>query len=316
MKSALRILVGVAVFGGFACLTTLANGQVFTYYIAPIATALVFVALSRTPLFSRAKTPPIKNKPPTQAAAVAQTPAPRDAAEAEKAFMANPASRSLRAMIEAKSEESPRLGPGLGGKEVFQRIFNGMSANGTRRVHVESLLCMLGALAGYSCQASVRADCVARGLPENGLFARLTGADGTDYFFGDHLNKPMSETEYSVWGLTAAAAHTAGCDPLPDIGDIFTHTVETLGKPGFGIPRVPEQHRASDLPINFLRDVWPVIHPTAKWFCLKPSDWPILYGVAIQEAISLTKTIIDPRMAFIIVMESAIPMSKVNIKLA
>jgi len=313
MKSALRILVGVAVFLGVSGLMLLLKNQELARYIAPIAFGLVFMALFRTRLFSHTKKPTIKNKIPTPTPTV--EPILDTRSEAEKAFMANPVTRSLRAIIEAKSEERPRLGPELGGKEVFQIIFNAMSAHGTRRVHVESMLCMLGALAGYSCQASVRADCIARGLPENGLFIRFTGADGTDYFFGDSINKPMAETEYSVWGLTAAAAQAAGCDPLPDIGDIFTHTVTALAGTGFGIPRVPEQNRAVDLPITYLKDLWPVIHPTTLWFCLKPSDWPILYGVAIQEAINLTKTVIDPRMAFTIVMESAIPMSKVNIKL-
>ncbi|KAL0630203.1 hypothetical protein Q9L58_010951, partial [Maublancomyces gigas] len=138
MKSALRILVGVAVFGGFSVLLMLFNNHAFSYYIAPIATGLVFMALSGTRLFSRSKTPTIKNKIPTSLPTV--EPILNTWSEAEKAFMANPATTSLRAIIEAKSEENPQLGPSLGGKEVFQRIFNGMSANGTRRVHVESLL--------------------------------------------------------------------------------------------------------------------------------------------------------------------------------
>lgn len=202
----------------------------------------------------------------------------------------------------------------MGGKEVFQRIFNGLKDD--KGVYVESLLCILGALAGYSCQASVRAECIERGLQGNSLFSVMGGADGTQYFCGDALNKPLAEMQYSVWGLAGAAAKEAGCETLPDLRDMFMHTVNTISGPGFGIPRVGEEHRASDVPVNYLREIWPVIHPVAKWFCLKPSDWPILYGVAIQEAIALTKTIVDPHTALTIVMESAIPMSKVNIGLA
>ncbi|NWA26136.1 hypothetical protein HX870_08605 [Pseudomonas gingeri] len=314
MKSVLRILVGVAVFSGLTCLVVFFNNPVFTHYIAPLTIGLVFMALSMTRLFSRAKKPKVKNKPATQVPAA--EPISDTRSETQKAFMAHPATRTLREIIEAKHEENPRLGPALGGKEVYQRIFNGMKANDTRGVHVETLLCILGALAGYACQASVRADAIARGLPENALFMRITSTDGIDYFYGDPLNKPMSETEYSVWGLTAAAAQAAGCDSLPDIGDIFEHTAKNLKGTDFGIPRVPVEHRAAGLPINFLKAFWPAIHPTAECYCLKPSDWPILYGVAIQEAISQAKTVIDPRMAFIIVMETAIPMSKVNIELA
>jgi hypothetical protein len=48
-------------------------------------------------------------------------------------------------------------------------------------------------------------------------------------------------------------------------------------------------------------------------FCPNPVDWPILYSLAIQEAIYAGKEAIEPGLAFRIVMESAIPMSKVDL---
>jgi len=41
-------------------------------------------------------------------------------------------------------------------------------------------------------------------------------------------------------------------------------------------------------------------------------QWPVLLGIAIQQAMYLGKGIIDPGLAVSIVMESAVPMSKVD----
>jgi hypothetical protein len=59
--------------------------------------------------------------------------------------------------------------------------------------------------------------------------------------------------------------------------------------------------------------LWPQLFPLAQKFCDKPSDWPILFGVAIQEIIFASKDLIDPDLALRIVMESAVPMSKIYV---
>ena len=69
----------------------------------------------------------------------------------------------LRSIAE-RAKIDPMIGAKLGGKEIFERLVRGMKTD--RGVHTESLLCALGALAGYACQASLRANALAKGLPE------------------------------------------------------------------------------------------------------------------------------------------------------
>lgn len=161
----------------------------------------------------------------------------------------------IRAVRE-RSGEYPLIGAKPGVKEVFQRLIDGMKNE--KAVHLESLLCALGALAG-------------------------------------------------------GAAQHAGAKELPDFNEIFQYTSTVIGSDQFGIPRVPENHRASDTPINYLNAIWPRLFPTVRLFCPSPVDWPILYGLAVQEAIDAGKSAIDPALALRIVMESAIPMSKVDL---
>jgi hypothetical protein len=199
----------------------------------------------------------------------------------------------------------------LGGREIFQRTVDAMKD--ARGIHVESLLACLGALAGYACQASVRARNLVPGArsPATQLVV-AQGADGRQYFFGDALNEPLAESRFSLWSLTAEAVQKLG-KPPPDLTDVFRHVAATVGGPEFGLPRVPEAHRPRDLPIRYLKAMWPVMLPIAKRFCDEPSQLPIVFGLAIQHAIVMGRTMIDPTLAASIAMECAVPMSKVDL---
>lgn len=213
--------------------------------------------------------------------------------------------------IRERSKEDPLIGAKLGAKEVFQRLLEGMKD--PKGVHVESLLTALGALAGYACQANLRAQALAKGMPETAPFQVVRTKDGKQYFFGDPLNNALAGSQYSVWGLVGGAAQHSGAKDFPDLNEMFQHTSTVLGGQQFGIPRVPDNRKAADTPINYLKAFWPTLFPTVKLFCPNPVDWPILYSLAAQEAIYAGKESIDPGLAFRIVMESAIPMSKVDL---
>lgn len=221
------------------------------------------------------------------------------------------ASDSLFNAIAEKRKTDPLIGAKLGGKEVFERLLAGMKNE--RGVHIESMLCALGALAGYSCQANLRAQAVAKGMDETTAFISVSGADGRKYFFGDPLNQALAESQHSIWNLAVGAARSNGCSILPDINDIFSHVTETVGTDSFGVPRFPDGHNASDSPINYLKVLWPTFFPLVTTFCKEPIEWPFLFGIAIQEALDAGKQALPQDVALQIIMEAAIPMSKVDL---
>jgi hypothetical protein len=116
-----------------------------------------------------------------------------------------------------------------------------------------------------------------------------------------------------VWGLAAGAAQHNGCKSLPNINSIFAHVTETVGTDAFGIPQLPEGRVTSDTPINYLKALWPALFPVAKMFCKQPTEWPFLFGVAIQEALDAGREALTQDVALAIIMESAILMSKVDL---
>ena len=222
----------------------------------------------------------------------------------------SPAKQALLRAIAEKRAEDPLIGAKLGAREIVQWLLVAMKSE--KGVHIESLLAVLGALAGYSCQASVREQARLGGSSQESLVV-ANGTDGKKYFFGDALNKPLAEDQHSIWGLAADAAQKNGCEQLPDLGAIFKHTAESVGGVAFRIPRIPANHKPGDLPINYLTALWPKVRPTLEEFCAQPSEWPVLLGLSIQDAILKAKGVIDPRLALEIVMEYAVPMSKVDL---
>jgi hypothetical protein len=214
----------------------------------------------------------------------------------------NPARDALRQAIAAKRKEDPLIGAKLGAKEVVQWLLGAFKDQ--KGVHVESFLAALGSLAGHACQASVRE----RNLP----LQTVQGADGCKYWFGDALNKPLAEDRYSVWGLAAGAAQKNGCTRLPDVAAILKHVAATVGGPEFGIPRIPAAHTPGDIPANYVRALWPKLTPMFPDFCADAAEWPVLMGLALQEALIMTREALDPCLGLQIVMECAIPMSKID----
>jgi hypothetical protein len=245
----------------------------------------------------------------TMSAVAAQPASPASAASA--ALM--PDDIFMRAIAE-RAKTDPLVGAKLGGKEIFERLVRGMKTD--RGVHAESLLCALGALAGYACQASLRANALTKGLPETTYLTLVTTRNGQKFWFGDALNKPLAESQYAVWKVVAGAAQQAGCTAPPALDDIFRHTAQVVGSPEFGVPRLPDGHPTQDLPATYVRSLWPVFLPVVKKFCPVPDQWPLLYAIAIQQAIAAAKATLDPCAALSIVMESAVPMSKIDLAAA
>jgi hypothetical protein len=182
-----------------------------------------------------------------------------------------------------------------------------------RGIHLESLFCALGALAGRACQDSVRARALSEGKPAEAYFDVATTTDGSKFYFGDALNQPLAEDRVSLWSLVAGAAAHDGEQQLPDLNEIFKHNAAMLGGEQFGVPRLPPEHPVHGLPLDYARKLWPDARKVVAEFAGEPRMWPVAIGLAIQELMAQTRGQVPPGVVARIVMESAIPVSKVPI---
>jgi hypothetical protein len=215
---------------------------------------------------------------------------------------------ALLQTIAEKRGSDPLIGAKVAGKEILHGLMRAMTDE--KGVQIESLLTALGALAGFSCQMGIRQEYEnknIKGLP----FVVMTMKDGKNLFFGDQLNGPLLENQYSVWSLCAAVAQHLGAT-LPDIHELVQHASKVAGTLEFGRPRIPTGNQPGELPINYVRYFWPRLLPILKQFCGSPQEWHVAFALAAQEAIGLAKSAIDPGVAVAIIMESAVPLSKVD----
>ncbi len=217
----------------------------------------------------------------------------------------------LLSLIKKKRKEDPLIGARIGGKEITQRLIKILKNE--HGVHVETLLACIGSLGGYACHMAVREIIVNTGkAKENEAFIIVGGNDGNNYYFGDLVNKPLVEDVVSFWSLAGGTAQHFGKDCLPDLQSIFKHVSSSIGGEQFGIPQVPEKNMPSILPIDLVKKLWPVILPIVDKYCESPAERPLLFGVSAQEVIEMGKDTIPPGIAIKLLMECAVPMSKIG----
>jgi hypothetical protein len=209
--------------------------------------------------------------------------------------------RAARESLHRQSLERTRVDPlaqaKAGSRELVRIVTEQLQSRGDTRP--ESLLCALGALAGFACQVSARTNAFAHGMPERDRLA-------------EDLSLLLFGMEYSVWGLVAGAARHHGCLALPEPAEIWARVGKSIGTPEFGIPNVPRQHAARELPAEYLRLLWPMLKPVIVRYCGNPAHWPVMCALALQQGIEAGQGRLEAGMAAKISLESALPMARIH----
>jgi hypothetical protein len=200
-----------------------------------------------------------------------------------------------------------------------------------REVQPEALLCAFGALAGYAAQQAIREALVKTGkLTLDQAFAVIETRSGEVFFFGELLNAvivakdgarnsssnnggngaPGVSGHASIWKIVSEGGFDAGAINLPDVADVIKHCAATVGRDEFGIPRVPDAHMPNILPREAVSRFWPAAR--RKLAGLDPMSWPLQLALAARSLIVSSKHAVRPDIAVQIVMEAAVPMSKID----
>lgn len=219
------------------------------------------------------------------------------------------------ALLDSAIEEARSTNPvahlKIGAEELVQRLLDGMKTE--RGVHVESLLGVLGSLAGFCCIDSRLKQVAIKGLSSREIgIVDVETSDGNRYYLGDPINSLLAGSDLSLWALVAGIVNHLGSQDYPDFNGIAGHVASTLGGPEFGLPRVPDHHKLNDLPINYVRDIWPHVLPLLDNRVPVLQERITLFGFAVQNVIQMGKDVISPAVAGKLVMECAVPMSKLD----
>jgi hypothetical protein len=185
------------------------------------------------------------------------------------------------------------------------------------QVHPQTLLTEIGALAGFAVQMSVRRSVIEREkLEPDTILVEVATKNDEVYYFSDLMNwmlfENMEQPPYSVWAYVSAAVPPEQHRLLPDIADIVSHVARSVGTRRFGVPRLPAEHMPHKLPRAVIEEHWRFIRAEFNASGRDASQWPYDVGAAAQWQMLTGRDTIDPPLAARIVMEAAIPMSKVD----
>ncbi|MCW5770439.1 MAG: hypothetical protein KIT16_02295 [Rhodospirillaceae bacterium] len=194
-----------------------------------------------------------------------------------------------------------------------------------RGVHAETAMAAIGAITGHAAIHAVWETMTVTGrTPPLGLYEVKT-TTGETYYFGDSLNAYLVQQDAEtlpLWAFLAAGAVEAGVPAaeLPDAREMFAYAAGAVGSGNFGVLRVAEANRPRRSPRECLDAFWPVAKsilssdrfPGAQGRRVAVQHWPIVAGIVAKQLLVMSKSVLDPRIAFRLCMEAAIFMSKID----
>lgn len=203
-----------------------------------------------------------------------------------------------------------------GSRDLTQPILAWLTAelgDGSGGIHCETAIVVLGALAGFAAQQAVWAGMAELGTPQHLVFKTVRTNSGETFYLSDLVNEILAGKKGeapTIVSLVAVAATKAGGRNFPDLKGIFRNSMETMGSALFGRPRIPAGHAPRILPRDALTRYWRTAHSLvegenppmkARWFALAA-------GALLQKM----QHTCPPDIAFALMMEAAVPMSKID----
>lgn len=198
-------------------------------------------------------------------------------------------------------------------RALFDDLYYRM-ATPERGTRIEDLLAVLGACGGFACIVAVKHVLRLSGqTPEQISLMVIEAKDGHTYYFGDAPNSLLLESEHALLSLALGAAQALGAPvSLPRVHEVMKRTAQTVGSDDFGESQIAEPHRPT-LPVReAIRLFWPIVCSPLDLHELAPGRRPAAIGFAIQQAMEIGKTVLDPLLAADIVVDAAVPAAKLE----
>ena len=181
--------------------------------------------------------------------------------------------------------------------------------------HLPTLLSAAGALAGYACQAAVRAQAQGLGVDAAQALHETRHPDGNCYVQAQAIDHLLLEDHPSLWSVLAAWARQAGVarEQLPNIGEMYRHVGRTQGTVSFGVMRLADGWHPQQPPQVWPPRLWPLLPPRLESAGLEPLQWPVAFALATRQLMVESAAGLPAAIALRVVMESALPASRMTL---
>ena len=212
----------------------------------------------------------------------------------------------------------------LGAEGIVEDILILMQ-NERMRVHLESVLCVLAACMGYACQVSVRRlNMMAKKNQDNGYHTFRT--DSGEFFFGPAIDHQFSDRQGVLSIIREQLSSIDHDAENKELDSVFSRIKALVGTRLFG-KFLPEHIRGPtklfspphDSPLNWLCCMWPTLfHRHVLPLCSTPREWPFSFAFALVQILKIAqrsppKQRMSDVAAFTLIIESAVPMSSINL---
>ena len=252
-----------------------------------------------------------KELQPNQAGSAPRTPAapaPKPAEAPLAAAATQP--QSVASLFEA-TPAAPTQASGKVAAQLLEWLKAELAAEPEMN-HV-TVLTIVGALAGYAAQRAIWEGVVQTGgLSPTDVFEVRESEAGEKFYFSAETDKLMGSLDpryLSIWKIiNATSKSTTG--EHPDVTELLAHCAATVGTPEFGIPRLPDGRQPNMLPRDAVNRLW----AKARQHLAKtePTLWPMNIAVAARSLIVSAQRAVPMPVAVKIVMEAAVPMSRLD----
>lgn len=203
----------------------------------------------------------------------------------------------------SEKKAKPHIEAKIAAVEIYENISAILQEDKTP--HAAGVFAVLGSLAGHAClQAALQAG------SRNNTLITVSDIAGRHYYYGDPIDHLLLEDRLSVRALLDFALQKYADASLPDIGGILYHVTQTIGTVQFGVPRLPLGQEIILSPLESLQLWQPLRIGVLDRLHVPVQEWHIAYGLAIQKM--LAQDTLPPNIAAHIVMECAVPMSKIR----
>lgn len=193
------------------------------------------------------------------------------------------------------------------------------------RLHAETLMCAAGAVAGWGAHRSL----ISGGAGKQVSLQMVTMQDGRSMLYGDAINDMLTSSDPTlaprcVWNNLAGTAigHGLPQSDLPELEDMFRSVTERMGGPLEGLPSTGADHQPHAPAAKLLDHVLPVtlacltgeISEITKkqGFSAAETSYQIVTAWAAANILAQCCSVMPPKIALIIGMESAIYASKLT----
>ncbi|MBK0326709.1 hypothetical protein I5535_05310 [Rhodobacteraceae bacterium F11138] len=225
--------------------------------------------------------------------------------------MSEPATGPVGGIADTQLDETPLARARTTGQDLVAHLAEQQDA--TPESGLENFLGLLGAVAGFSTVYAL-----VRRLDDGSLSLRAPDAmqvilpNGTKRYFGSFLNRRLAEQQISLFNLAAGTAKSLGAERFPDLPELFERVAQSATSADFGVPRLPDGIEIDTSPETMLTRYYSGCLPVLGRYGLHADDYFAACAFAVQRGIAMSKDRINPELSVRIVMECAVPMSKID----